>query len=110
MPIRPDDLVGLPVERVIALAKKYGQILAASGASPIRMQDYEHRARALNDPIVLNHCAWVCSRLPEVMNYIGGHHIALRWLGIIQGVLIAYGILSLAEVRADAGPKNVIND
>lgn len=52
-----------------------------------------------DDPTHLSHLAWMCET--AVNEHIPAARIdkAMRWLGFVQGVLVARGFYTLAEVR-----------
>ena len=49
--------------------------------------------------ILLRHAKWICKNLPAMIQKPAGQAFCLRWIGCVEGVLIAYGFLSVEEVR-----------
>ena len=105
-PVSSEELVGLTQKNLLALARQYSLALGAHGAVPRRLTEYQFLPRCYDHRSVMDHCTWMCDRIPEIMDHIGGYQIAIRWLGVIQGAMWVYGITSLAQIRADVGASN----
>ena len=92
-------------QKVMYACSKYALILEARcGARPIRDPD------AKSGPERLNHVRWMCDEIPnflktdqpfETETSISKREKAMRWLGFVQGVISAYDVLTVEEMKED---------
>lgn len=88
-------------DKTLVMAGGYYEHLAERGVSPVQGGER------------LEHCAWMCKRiLTETSSF--GEVKANRWLGFVQGWLVADGVFTIDECRThsrsgsvnDYGPKS----
>jgi hypothetical protein len=85
---------------ILSLAAEYRELLAAHGARAVHIQDPDRILELPRDrQVLLDHAAWSCEHIPQVIDCLGGVQMCLRWIGCIQGVMAALGVMSIAETR-----------
>ncbi len=52
----------------------------------------------------LGHLAWMCDEANNVLIPNGKVEKAMRWLGYVQGVLVARGLFTLSQVKEHSMP------
>jgi hypothetical protein len=90
-------------EHLLKLITSYEKTLDHLGYSPIAYPDTSERvgrnvlAGAKFD--CLNHAYWMCG---QIRRFVGSNRMAkaLRWLGTLQGLMLACGVFSIDEIRA----------
>ena len=85
-------------------------MLTALGIVPGRISDTDvDRFLGGGDhELLLRHCAWICIAIPQVIERPSGQNLCLRWIGSVEGVLIAYGLLTVEQVRKQFRKSMVI--
>jgi hypothetical protein len=88
------------------IARVYRDLLIDLGTKPIRISE----ARELGKIGDLDHALWTVDEVMQMALTIGAvgrsdsrHRLELkahRWLGFVQGVLWAHGLVSMEELRA----------
>jgi hypothetical protein len=90
-------------EHVRALVSAYEKTLDRLGYTAVAYPDTSERvgrnvlSGAKYD--CLNHAYWMCG---QIRRFVGSNRMpkALRWLGTLQGLMLAFGIFSIDEIRA----------
>lgn len=89
-------------DEIVKLAAVYAAVLRKHNAVAVELPDLS----ILIDPcdpsrrqVFLNHVLWACLNIPKVIDRLGGHEHCHRWLGRVEGVFVAYGLMSVEEVR-----------
>ena len=86
---------------MLALADRYAAILEAYGAV-VRRANINHRFDLPADrDLALSHARWQIAMVHRVLDRVGGEATAIRLLGSAQGLLVATGLLTVAEVWHD---------
>ena len=86
---------------MLLLAGRYASILEAHGAG-VRRADINHRFDTDPDrAMLLSHARWQIAMVHRVIDRIGGEPTAIRLLGSVQGLLLANGLVTVAEVWHD---------
>ena len=91
-------------QKLVEAAKEYRTILEARGIVAERVSDRDVE-RMLDDcneedrQVLLRHVLWICCHIPAMVNRPSGQYFCFRWIGCVEGILIAYGILSVEHVR-----------
>ena len=91
-------------QKLVEAAKEYRTILEARGIIAERVSDrYVERmldgCNGEDREVLLRHVLWICCHIPVIINRPSGHYFCFRWIGCVEGVLVAYGILSVEHVR-----------
>ena len=89
---------------VIRTVNYYRELLEARGVEPERIEDselnrYLDGCAGADRAMLLRHLLWICWHLPEIIDRPGGYFFCLRWIGHIEGALVACGLRSVEEVR-----------
>jgi hypothetical protein len=87
---------------LLTLAAEYRELLGRLGARPRHLPDTRYRiddCSPTDRRMMLNHLAWVCEHVGQVVDSVGGHQKAIRWIGCVQGALAAYGLVTVEETR-----------
>jgi hypothetical protein len=93
----------ISAEHLLALVSAYEKTLDHLGYSPIAYPDTSERVgRSVLSGAkfdCLNHAYWMCE---QVRRFVGSSRMpkALRWLGTLQGLMLACGVFSIDEIRA----------
>jgi hypothetical protein len=90
-------------EHVLTLVSAYEKTLDRLGYTPVAYPDTSERVgrSAMSGAKFdcLNHAYWMCG---QIRRFVGSNRMpkALRWLGTLQGLMLAFGIFSIDEIRA----------
>ena len=91
-------------EELLQVAAEYADLLRAEGVDPAPLSNIEKPFDIVNDrEALLSHMLWACEHLHEAINLVGGFTFCVRYLGAIQGGLLACGLLTVAAVRQRFG-------
>jgi hypothetical protein len=83
---------------MLELVERYAGLLESNGAA-MRRADLERHFDAVEDRItLLSHARWQIEMVRMVIDRIGGESTAIRLLGSTQGLLMALGFITVAEV------------
>ncbi len=91
-------------QKLVEAAEEYRTILEARGIVAERVSDRDVE-RMLDDcneedrQVLLRHVLWICCHIPAMINRPSGQYFCFRWIGCVEGILIAYGFLSVDHVR-----------
>ena len=91
-------------QKLVEAAKEYRTILETRGivAERVSDRDVERMLNSCNGEdrqVLLRHVLWICCHIPVMINRPSGQYFCFRWIGCVEGILIAYGILSVEHVR-----------
>jgi len=94
----------MKAQKVVEAAKEYQTILETRGivAERVSDNDIERMLDGCNGEdreVLLRHVLWICCHIPAMINRPSGQNFCLRWIGCVEGILLAYGILSVEQVR-----------
>jgi len=82
---------------MLAITDRYAALLESNGAVPRRV-DVERNFRLPADRMVLlNHARWQLEMVRRVVHRLGGESTAIRLFGSAQGLMVAAGLLTVAE-------------
>jgi hypothetical protein len=90
-------------EHLLAVVSAYEKTLEHLGYAPVAYPDTSERvgSRILSGAKYdcLNHAYWMCGRIRVL---VGSNRMAkaLRWLGTLQGLLLAFGVFSIDEIMS----------
>ena len=90
-------------QKVIEATDLYRAILSARGIMPLRVggSDISRMMDCSSDDrdTLLSHVMWICTHIPHMITKPAGQAFCLRWAGVCEGIMVAYGLLSVDEVR-----------
>jgi hypothetical protein len=91
-------------QKLVEAAKEYRTILETHGivAERVSDRDLERILDSCNGEdrqVLLRHVLWICCHIPVMINRPAGQSFCFRWIGCVEGILVAYGILSVEHVR-----------
>jgi hypothetical protein len=91
-------------QKLVEAAKEYRTILETRGIAAERISDsdVERMLDSCNGEdrqVLLRHVLWICCHIPVMINRPSGQYFCFRWIGCVEGILVAYGILSVEHVR-----------
>jgi hypothetical protein len=91
-------------KQLLEAATQYKNLLEAQGilAERIALREVKRMLDGGNEEdrhILLRHLLWICHHIPSILNRPSGQSFCIRWLGCVEGALVAYGILSVEDVR-----------
>ena len=91
-------------QKLVEAAKEYRTILETRGivAERVSDKDVERMLDSCNEEdrqVLLRHVLWICCHIPVMINRPAGQSFCFRWIGCVEGILVAYGILSVEHVR-----------
>lgn len=82
--------------QLVGLFHVYRAILEEAGIAPLNPDVHRHLSREE----MIGYCRWVLEeKFQPLLHRIGGFQEALRLVGWIQGVMIACGLCTIAEIR-----------
>lgn len=89
----------MKARKVRQVIRQYSQLLEAAG---VEVADFPHDQKLKSDPQALS-LKQVRAMLPKMMKFTEQNQMAkvYRWLGFVQGVLWANGLISIGELRED---------
>jgi hypothetical protein len=86
---------------MLVLANRYASLLERHGAD-VRRANIDHHFDIIADrDLLLSHARWQLAMVARVINRVGGEPTAMRLLGSAQGLLVAAGLLTVAQVWQD---------
>ena len=83
---------------MLALAERYVALLEANGAVIQRANLESHFNLPEDRLVLLSHARWQVEMVRRLIDSVGGETTAIRLLGSTQGLLIATGLVTVAEV------------
>jgi hypothetical protein len=102
----PDSIASvdeISAEHLLMLVSAYEKTLDRLGYSQVAYPDTSERVgrNVLSGAKFdcLNHAYWMCG---QIRRFVGSSRMpkALRWLGTLQGLMLACGVFSIDEIRA----------
>src|SRR5881227_1661451 len=91
-------------DELLQVVAEYADLLRAQGVDPAPWSDIEQPFDIVNERhALLSHLLWAYEQLREVIDTLGGFAFCLRYLGAIQGGLMACGLLTISTVRQRFG-------
>ena len=91
-------------QKLVEAAMEYRTILETRGivAERVSDTDLERMLDSCNEEdrqVLLRHVLWICCHIPAMINRPAGQSFCFRWIGCVEGILVANGIVSVEHVK-----------
>ena len=91
-------------DELLEVVAEYADLLRSLGFYPEHIANEDETFDVVrNREAFLRHLLWACEGVPEVIDKLGGFLFCVRYLGCIQGGLLACGLLTIAQARQQFG-------